>query len=67
MKRKSKVQKLERVLDDELSEGEMTETAEAIESGYHPPTQDDIRDIKHDHNTAKPGSITADEAVRRGA
>jgi hypothetical protein len=44
---------------------ETTELEEAMESGYHAPTPDDIKDIKHDHNTAGPGAVTADEAVRR--
>ena len=47
-------------LDEDISE-----LQEAVESGYHAPTPADIEDIKHDHNTAGPGAITADEAVRR--
>ncbi|MGE3261320.1 MAG: hypothetical protein AB7K68_06045 [Bacteriovoracia bacterium] len=49
----------------QISGEELVESAEAAESGYHPPTPEDIRDINHDHNTAEPGSITADEAIRR--
>jgi hypothetical protein len=37
----------------------------AKESGYHAPTKADIGDIKHDHNTAAAGAITADELIRR--
>ncbi len=48
-----------------ISEEGLTDLSEALESGYHPPTKEDIQDIKHDHNTAEPGAITADEAVRR--
>lgn len=36
----------------------------AAESGYHPPSEQDIEDIKHDHNTAGPGATTADQAIR---
>lgn len=37
----------------------------AAESGYHPPTPEDIEDLKKDHRTSTaPGGINADEAVR---
>lgn len=38
----------------------------AAESGYHPPTEQDIEDLRKDHRTASgPGLINADESVRR--
>jgi hypothetical protein len=38
----------------------------AAESGYHPPTQEDIEDLRKDHSTASaPGLVNADEEVRR--
>jgi hypothetical protein len=38
----------------------------AAESGYHPPTEEDIHDLRKDHSTATgPGLINADEGVRR--
>jgi hypothetical protein len=36
----------------------------AEEAGYHPPSREDINDIRKDHNAATTG-ITADEAIRR--
>lgn len=48
---------------------ERMEKSGARRSGYHEPSKEDVEDIKHDHNTAAPGAVTADEAVReaRGA
>ncbi|MGZ3711308.1 MAG: hypothetical protein ACXWQO_18380 [Bdellovibrionota bacterium] len=63
----NKNKKHHRQSEPELSEIDEpdTEFEEAIESGYHAPTPEDIDDIKHDHNTASKGAVTADEAVRR--
>lgn len=56
-----------RIESDDLDDDVRSERAEAIESGYHPPTDEDLEDILHDHNTAKKGAVTADEAVRRAS
>lgn len=60
MKKLSKSQKAE---VDKL-DASLPESAEAEESGYHAPSSQDVEDIRHDHNTAGAGAITADEAVR---
>lgn len=40
------------------------EKSGARRSGYHAPSKEEIEEIEREHNTAPPGSVTADEAVR---
>lgn len=60
MGKNKKSKKTEREVQDE----KRMITSGAEEAGYHAPTDDDVQDIRKDHDAATTG-ISADEAIRQ--
>lgn len=64
--KKSKIGKHEAGISAQDRDELRMQRSGAAESGYHPPSEQDLNDLRKDHSTASgPGLLNADEGVRR--